>query len=63
MSTFAVVTIDKQLEHQLFTRILRSISFMLPLLFQTMEVQNAICNFLLTILTTGWQNLNEIGGS
>ena len=42
-------------------RLLRSRFFIFPLLLLTVEVQNTICNSLLTIVTTSLQNLNKIG--
>ena len=43
--------------------ILRSSSFMFPLLLITVEVKNTICNSLITMLTTSWRNLIKIGWS
>ena len=40
--------------------ILRSSSFMLPLLLITVEVKNIICNSLITMFTTSWRNLIKI---
>ena len=41
--------------------ILRSSSFMFPLLLITVEVKNTICNSLITMFTTSWRNLIKIG--
>ena len=41
--------------------ILRSSSFMFPLLLITVEVKNAICNSLIAMFTTSWRNLIKIG--
>ena len=41
--------------------ILRSSSFMFPLLLITVEVKNTIYNSLITMFTTSWRNLIEIG--
>ena len=43
--------------------ILRSSSFMFPLLLITVEVKNTICNSLITMFTTSWRNLIKIGWS
>ena len=43
--------------------ILRSSSFMFPLLLIAIEVKNTICNSLITMLTTSWRNLIKIGWS
>ena len=37
--------------------------FMFSLLLLTVDVQNTICNSLLTIVTTSWQNLNTLDDS
>ena len=41
--------------------ILRSSSFMFPLLLITVEVKNTICNSLITMFMTSWRNLIKIG--
>ena len=41
--------------------ILRSSSFLFPLLLITVEVKNTICNSLITMFTTSWRNLIKIG--
>ena len=43
--------------------ILRSSSFMFPLLLITVEVKNTVCNSFITMFTTGWGNLIKIGWS
>ena len=43
--------------------ILRSSSFVFPLLLITVEVKNTICNSLITMFTTSWRNLIKIGWS
>ena len=43
--------------------ILRSSSFMFPLLLITVEVKNTICNSLITMFTTSWRNLIKTGWS
>ena len=41
--------------------ILRSSSFIIPLLLITVEVKNTNCYSLITMFTTSWRNLIEIG--
>ena len=43
--------------------ILRSSSFMFPLLLIIVEVKNTICNSLITMFNTSWRNLIKIGWS
>ena len=43
--------------------ILRSSSFMFPVLLIIVEINNTICNSLITMFVTSWRNLIKIGWS
>ena len=61
MSAFATAIYEIPYRNINFSHlILRSSSFMLPLLLITVEVKNIICNSLITMFTTSWRNLIKI---
>ena len=55
MSAFATAIWNTLSKHNFSHLILRSSSFMFPLLLITVEVKNTICNSLITMFSTSWQ--------